>query len=586
VAGLVALFVTNWLGAMIPSMIGRCIDILAGSNQQIQAAGIEHILLSILGLAVVILVARVLSRVYLIGAGQKIEYDLREKLYAHLLKMPPQYYAANPAGELMSRMVNDVESLRMMTAGGMMLGFNTIFVYITILPVMIRINPWLTVLTFLLYPAAVVVLSKITAKFKDQYYQVQQVLGEISATVQENFTGINVIQAYGLEGIENDRLARQSDQYFKAYRSVIGNWVLLAMIFVILGGVSYLITLLAGGWRVIDKQMSLGDLIAFTLCLERIIWPTGMLGWILSTIQQGMAALARVDDVLSRQPDITSPAKPASLPTVVEGRLEFRHMTFAYHNPYLKEDNDSHPILSGINLTIQPGQTVAIVGAIGSGKSTLLRLIPRLYDVPVNTIFLDGVDITTLTLTALREQIVMMSQQSFLFSTTVSENIAFIEPDTQHPEIKGMADIAAIHEEILALPQRYDTLVGERGVMLSGGQRQRVSLARALLKANSAIKPAVMILDDPFSNVDAETEEKIIAALEARRALANKTTIFVTHRFSLVPQADWVILMDEGKVIATGTHNELLAREPLYQRLNQQAQHQESVPPDEAVWTA
>lgn len=570
---------------MIPGMIGRCIDILAGTNEQIRSAGIEHILISIVGLAVVILAARVLSRVFLIGAGQKIEYDLRERLYSHLLKMPPQYYAANPAGELMSRMVNDVESLRMMTAGGMMLGFNTIFVYITILPVMIRINPWLTVLTFILYPAAVLVLSKITARFKDQYYQVQQVLGEISSTVQENFTGINVIQAYGLEAIENARLSRQSDQYFKAYRSVIGNWVLLAMIFVILGGVSYLITLLAGGWRVIDKQMSLGDLIAFTLCLERIIWPTGMLGWILSTIQQGMAALARVDDVMSRQPDIASPASPASLPTHVSGRLEFRHLNFAYHNPYLKEADNPQPMLSDITLTIQPGQTVAIVGAIGSGKSTLLRLIPRLYDVPVNSIFLDDVDITTLSLNALREQIVMMSQQSFLFSTTVSENIAFIEPDTQHPEIKGMAEIASMHEEILALPQNYDTLVGERGVMLSGGQRQRVSLARALLKANSAIKPAIMILDDPFSNVDAETEEKIIAALQARRALADKTTLFATHRFSLVPQADWVILMDEGRVFATGTHQELLAREPLYQRLNQQAQHAGDTE-EEALWTA
>ncbi|MEB3286255.1 MAG: ABC transporter ATP-binding protein [Vampirovibrionales bacterium] len=590
--GILALLATNAAGAMIPDLIQQAIDLLditkrqgieALSDSQTQQA-FEALLFQMLGLSVLVFAARLLSRYWIIGAGQRLEYDLRNRVYQHILKMPNSFFSANPSGELMSRMTNDVESLRMMIGGGLMLGFNTFFVYCTTLPMMIRISPMLTLLTFILYPFGIWALSKISSRVKALYYQVQDVLGQISTVVQENFTGIAVIQAYAKETVENTRMQNESRRYLKVYQQLIHKRVILMMIFVMLGGLSYLAVLSFGGWQVIDQKITLGGFIAFTLFLERIAWPTASMGWTISTVQQGAAALKRVDDILSQESTITSPDNPEPLPQPVKGDLNIRDLSFTYLNPYAKktpvnngdenqEEEDVLYALKNITLHLPAGQTVAIVGPIGAGKSTLLRLLPRLLETPDNTVFIDSVDITRLSLEALRKTIALMPQQSYLFSNTIANNIVLAKPEEfvnlRESHVIPATKAASVHPEIQAMMHQYETTVGERGVMLSGGQRQRVSLARTILQSQLLEAP-VLILDDPFSQVDAGTEERIIDALESRKLFENKTTLFATHRMSMVQKADWVILMNHGEIVATGSHQDLLASQPLYQQLHRQ----------------
>lgn len=616
--GILALLATNAAGALIPGLIQQAIDLLDATKtgQSLGSANtmaiFEKLLLEMAGLAILVFIARLCSRYWIIGAGQRLEYDVRNRLYRHLLNMPSSFFSANPSGELMSRMTNDVESLRMMIGGGIMLGFNTLFVYCTTLPMMIRISPTLTILAFILYPLGVFALTKLSTQVKSLYYQVQDVLGKISSDLQENFTGIAVIQAYVKEDIENQRMKKASQEYLSIYQRLIQKRVLLMMIFIILGGLSYLAVLSFGGWQVIDHKMTLGGFIAFTLYLERIAWPTASMGWTISTIQQGTAALTRVDDILSQESTITSVESPLLLPQPSRGEIRIEQLDFAYENPYFQKrtenlanakamgsDEDADPyhpfekqetpredlVLKNIHLFIPSGNTVAIVGPIGAGKSTLLRLLPRLLEVPQKAIYLDDVDITQVSLSELRHTVSFMPQQSYLFSTTVGQNIVFHNPETfatlKDTMVVPLADVASIHEDVLGMANQYETIVGERGQMLSGGQRQRVSMTRTLLQSQLIDAP-ILILDDPFSQVDAGTEERIINALDARKLFANKTTLFATHRMSMVQKADWVILMNHGEIVATGTHQELLTTQPLYQQLQRQddLRKQSDIPAD------
>lgn len=617
--GILALLATNAAGAMIPDLIQSAIDLLDASKTKTLtpediSKSFELLLFQMVGLAVLVFLARVLSRYWIISAGQRLEYDIRNLLYKHLLKMPSSFFSAHPSGELMSRMSNDVESLRMMIGGGIMLGFNTFFVYCTTLPMMIKISPSLTLVTFILYPIGIFVLTRISTRVKGLYYHVQEVLGHISTIVQENFTGIAVIQAYVKEDVENQRMKNESKRYLKVYQSLIQKRIILMMIFIILGGLSYLAVLSFGGLQVIDHRISLGGFIAFTLYLERIAWPTASMGWTISTVQQGAAALARVDDILSQESTITSPEHPLTLPKPLQGNIRIENLTYAYTNPYMKKatedsiDDDGNeivktedpfhpfesdtaigppPTLKNIHLSIPAGSTVAIVGPIGSGKSTLLRLLPRLLETPEGSIFLDDVDITNISLEELRNAVSLMPQQSYLFSTTIGNNIVFHNPDEfarlKETHVIPASETASVHQEIQAMMRQYDTMVGERGLMLSGGQRQRISLARTIMQSTLFEAP-ILILDDPFSQVDAGTEERIIDTLESRKLFENKTTLFATHRMSMVQKADWVILMNHGEIVATGPHEQLLLSQPLYKQLHRQDElrkQSDMVQPDE-----
>ncbi len=615
--GVLALVATNGLLTAIPWQLKQVVDFLqkrfpAGlhspsPSQQLWTEFYPHLGWIAL-LATLMLIARVLSRQWLLGAGRRVEFDLRNKLYAHLLKMPPDYFAAHPIGELMSRLTNDVDATKYLTGGGLMLGANTVLAYALAIPMMLKINWRLALVTFLFYPVVLILMSRISKKVRQGFYSVQSVLADISTVAQENLNGMMVIQSYVREDHENRRFQAVCERYFSAYTGLIHERILLFMVLAALSGLSLFLVLLVGGWQVIGHHLDWGGFVAFTMYLEQLAWPTMALGWTISIFQQGTASLQRLDEVFSTEPSIQTPQSAEGQPTTspepsasgLMGHLEIRNLTFAYYNPYHAQKAEeaaanastpaspeadqssdlsagalpSKPVLRDINLEIRPGETLALVGPVGSGKSTLLRLLPRLMDTPAQSIFLDGQDITQWDLSALRASLVFMPQMSFLFSTTVRQNIAFGQPqvlqellqeDAPQPEpsIVQAAETASVHLDILGLPQQYQTLVGERGLMLSGGQRQRVSLARALM-----MDAPVLVLDDPFSNVDAETERNIVSALRERKIFQHKTTLLATHRFSLLALCDRIALMDEGRILAVGTHAELMATQPLYQKLH------------------
>ena len=614
ILGVLALAVTNGLGILIPWQIKEAVDglqhifstpvhALPISGQVLNAqwhAFYGHLGI-IAGLALLVLGARIASRLLLLGSGRQMEYDLRNQLYAHFLKMPSSYFSVHPGGELMSRMSSDVDATKMLCGGGVMLGVNTLLAYILTVPFMIATNAPLAGVTFLIYPFVIYGISRIGKQVRAGAYEVQTVLASLSQTAQENLAGMRVIQSYSREGQEAQRFDVMCDRYLGSYNKLIHHRILLFMTLAVLTGLSMVGVLIVGGGQVIAHKLEWGGFVAFTLYLEHLAWPTMALGWTLSIFQQGNAALQRIEEVLATPTEFPLEASDPASTAIHDDSdvkksdletpwaLEINHLTFAYDNPYETLEHrpesaelsapvqEKEPVLKNITLRIRPGETIAIVGPVGSGKSTLLRLLPRLMAVPENTIFLHGRDIATMDVHALREQVVLMPQNSFLFSTTVERNIAFgvesaLVPSsvsartasaTLDPRILDVAEAAGVHLDIVNLPRQYDTLVGERGMILSGGQRQRVALARTLL-----MDAELLILDDPFSNVDADTERRIVDALQERQLFENRTTLITTHRFSLITLCDRVVLMDAGCIVAIGTSDELMRTQPLYRRLN------------------
>ena len=560
-AGGACLLVTASLAMAVPYLLKRAIDAIQRGGPFSEVA---HVALAIVAIALLQGLARTLSRSLIFNVGRDVEHDLRADLFAHLERLPVSYYQAQQTGDLMSRVINDVTAIRMLLGVGVLNLVNTPIYYAYGIGIMLTLDPLLTITALLPFPILMLMVKRVSRTLMEQTLRVQEGLSNLSSAVQENISGIQVVKAYGAESVAVERFARLNDEFTRqsvALAKVRGR---LMPLMKLAAGFGTLVVLWVGGRQVIGGRIGLGDLVAFMGYLNLLAWPTMALGWMLSIVQRGRAALQRLEHIFAMVPAIAD-APDATPLAAVRGRVEFRDVSFAYPS----RDN-GHPVISNVSFTLQPGQKLAIVGRTGAGKSSLVNLLPRLFDVSDGSVLLDGRDVRTLPLAQLRGAIGFVPQDPFLFSRRIRDNIAFALDAPDDATIRRAADVAGVAEDIEAFPRRYDTLVGERGITLSGGQKQRLTLARAIAAA-----PQVLVLDDALSSVDTRTEHAILRGL--REVMAGKTSIVIAHRVSTVMDADCIAVMDEGRIVELGDHAALLAHDGLYADLYRQQQLEEEI---------
>jgi ATP-binding cassette subfamily B protein len=510
--------------------------------------------------------ARLASRFSILGAGQWVEHDIRADLYARLLTLPPAFYHRQRTGDLMSRMSNDISTLRMLAGFGGVMLVGTALAFAGALGAMWLIDPWLTLFAMAPFPALVVIAKRFHHDVEARSSAAQEQLGLLSAKVQENLTGMPVVRAYTMETREIDDFAQLNREYLTRNmalaRTQAVSWPLMGLV----SGVGVLIVLWLGGKAVVDGRISLGAFVAFNGYLTQLAWPTIALGWTLASIQRGLAAMARVIEILDERPAGVSGGQPSeeragrphdgmapALPELLTGGpIEFRGLTFAYE--------ERGPVLRDVSFTVPAGAVVAVVGPTGSGKSTLGALLCRLYEPPRGTVRVAGTDVLDLPVGRLRRSVGYVPQESFLFSRPLRDNVRLADETAGPERLEAVARRAGLTEDLAAFPGGWDTVVGERGLTLSGGQRQRVALARALLA-----DPPFLVLDDVLASVDAAKEWEITRALRA--AASGRTTLLMTHRLKAAAEADAIVVLDEGRVVEQGRHGDLLAAGGLYARL-------------------
>ncbi|MFM6191220.1 ABC transporter ATP-binding protein [Planktothrix sp.] len=556
--GITALFLVNALGVYIPILIRNVVDDL---QVAIDFDQVQNQVLFIFVLASIMWGIRMISRIFIFGVGRQVEFDLKQKIFNHLLTLEPSYFSESTVGDLINRSTSDVDNIRRLLGFAVLSIANTIFAYGLTLPVMLAINLRLTLLSISVYPLMLILVQVFSGKLRDQQMKLQEKLSNISDLIQEDLSGISLIKIYAQEENERKAFANYNNELFEANLDLAKTRNLL---FPILGGIaslSFLILLGVGDQYITSGELSIGNFVALILYVERLVFPTALLGFTITAYQRGEVSIARIEAILSVEPRIKDPLKSLPLPSPVQGSLSASHLTYSY-------PRSKSLALDDVNFMIQPGETVAIVGPIGSGKTTLANAIPRLLDIKMDQLFIDGQDITQLRLSDLRSAIAYVPQESFLFSTSIQNNIAYGNPLAEQLEIEKAAKMAKIHDEILNFPKQYETLVGERGIQLSGGQRQRTALARALL-----VDAPILILDDALSSVDNQTATEILQNLKI--GTYRKTVIFISHQMSAAAMADRIFVMDQGQIIQTGTHTQLVAQKGLYQTLWNQNQLEE-----------
>jgi ATP-binding cassette, subfamily B, multidrug efflux pump len=588
--GLLTLTLMGLVGALPQLIIGTITDLLKGSAQPLSTlAGTSRALLAplfafyqplsrhALGIYCLILIAAMLvkgflsfwTRWILIGVSREIEYDLRNDMLARLVRLEPEFYVRNRTGDLMSRATNDLNAVRMVLGPGIMYTATTFSTMVLAVYFMIKLSPMLTLWVLLTVPVVAVAVRYFGEIIHRLSEQIQAALGILSTRAQENLTGVRVIRAYAQEKAEVAKFDKANREYVNRNIQLISTWSLFFPFLQALIGVTFLILLWKGGRQVVEHRISVGTLWAFYAFLVQLVWPMIALGWVTNIFQRGAASMGRLNYILTAEAGINDASatsmdpsagrlqprdgdspEPTMPESTIRGEIQFRHLTFRY--PTASNGSTGVPVLHDINLHVPAGSTLAIVGPTGSGKSTLAALIARLWEAPPGTLLLDGRSIREYPLTELRGAIGYVPQDTFLFSDTLRENIAFGVADALEEHIFEAAEIASISGEIQSFPQRYDTMVGERGITLSGGQKQRTALARAIVR-----QPKIVILDDALSSVDTDTEERILRQL--REVMRDRTTVLISHRVSTVKGADLIIVLREGRIIERGTHEELLS---------------------------
>ncbi len=551
--GIGALLLVNILSVMLPRIIGNCIDELQ-SARQLEMDRIIYYALVVLGLASVMLVIRLASRQLIFGVGRKVEFDLKQRIFEHLLRMEPSYFANNTIGDLINRATSDVDNIRRLVGFAVLSLINTLLAYLFVLPAMMLLNFRLSVLAIAVYPIMLVTVQLFSNKLRIQQENVQEQLSDISELIQEDMSGIGLIKIYAQENNERRAFGQLNDRLLDANLILAKTRNFLFPLLEGLTSLSLLVILWLGSRAIATGGLTVGNFVTLILYIQQLVFPTALLGFTITAYQRGEVSVDRVEAILREIPKIQDRAPAQTIPLgEIQGWLKADGLTYTYPGA-------SVPALKNVNFNIQPYQTVAVVGPIGSGKSTLANAIPRLLDIGSGQLFLDGIDVTEIGLANLREAIAYVPQDSFLFSSTIRDNIRYGDPLKEQPAVERAAKQAQIHPEIENFPQHYDTLVGERGITLSGGQRQRTALSRALL-----VDAPILILDDALSSVDNQTATRILQELSS--GTQRKTVIFISHQMSAAATADVILVMDAGQIVQSGTHEALMAEPGLYRSL-------------------
>ncbi|WP_353259299.1 ABC transporter ATP-binding protein [Prochlorothrix hollandica] len=559
IAGIVTLLGVNLLGVYIPLIIRDGVDELQGDFNLDRLLALVPL---VLVLASVMWVMRMTSRMLIFGVGRRVEFDLKQTIFEHLLTLDPAYFARNTIGDLINRSTSDVDNIRRLLGFAVLSLVNTFFAYGFTLPMMLLINVRLSLMAIAVYPLMLFMVMLFSDRLRVQQGDVQEALSHLSELVQEDLSGIGLIKIYAQEDNERRAFRVINDRLLQANLKLAKTRNMLFPLLEGLASVSLLVLLAFGAGSITLEStapmpagsLTVGSFIALILYAERMVFPTALLGFTLTAYQRGEVSIDRIETILLAETKIRDAADALVLdPAEVQGWLKADHLTLTYPGA-------ATPALQEVSFQIAPGETVAIVGPIGSGKSTLANVLPRLLNVAPGQLFLEGIDITRITLDSLRRVIAYVPQESFLFSTTIRENVRYGDPLRSQEEVQAAAQAAQIHLEILNFPQTYDTLVGERGITLSGGQRQRTALARALL-----MDAPILILDDALSSVDNQTATAILHNLS--QGTQRKTVIFISHQLSAAAIADRILVMDQGRIIQAGSHQDLLAEGGLYRSL-------------------
>jgi ATP-binding cassette, subfamily B, multidrug efflux pump len=566
--GGVAVVAYNAVRVQLPLIVGHTIDDMKAGVTEVKILHHALRLLLVAGLSAIFLY---ITRQVIIGASREIEFDLRNDMFANLERQSASFYHSHRTGDIMARTTNDLNAVRQLLGPAIMYSAVCIVYTACALPYMIHLSPKLTLWAVGPLPVASVLVQSFGQRIHRRFERLQSMFSDISAKAQENFSGARLIRAFAQEDAEIDSFEAANREYISRSLHLVRLMAMLWPSLELVLGLGLMITLLVGGHEVVQHRITAGDFTAFMVYMVQLTWPMIAIGWVVNLFQRGTASVLRIDELLKQQPEIDdskfesavvarNQTERSAAPII--GDIEFRNLNFSYLS--------GTPVLKDVNLRVPAGSSLAIVGPTGSGKSTLVSLIPRLFDTPEDNLLIDGVPIRDWPLAQLRAAIGFVPQETFLFSDSIAQNIAFGRPDASHPEILDAATTAHIATEILEFPRGFETLVGERGITLSGGQKQRTAIARAVIR-----NPRILILDDALASVDTYTEERILSGL--RDVMQGRTTIFISHRVSTVRNADQIAVLVNGRIVEIGTHDELISRNGYYTSLAEKQQLEEEL---------